>query len=88
MAKPIVDRLISMVSDRVDVRRVNVLSSAGQDLAWRLKVDMVPLILLYDQAGRERYRASGFRVRPRAVSRLVESLGQMTQTRQRANEDT
>jgi hypothetical protein len=87
MAKPIVDRLISMVSDRVDVRRVNVLSSAGQDLAWRLQVDMVPLVLLYDQSGRERYRASGFRVRPGAVSRMIDGmLSGNGETRKRGNE--
>ncbi|HEY3249368.1 MAG TPA: hypothetical protein VGK88_13905 [bacterium] len=74
MAKPIVDRLISMVSDRIDVRRINVLSSAGQDLAWRLQVDMVPLVLLYDQSGQERYRASGFRVRAGLVSRMIDGM--------------
>jgi hypothetical protein len=63
-----------MVSDRIDVRRINVLSSAGQDLAWRLQVDMVPLVLLYDQSGQERYRASGFRVRAGLVSRMIDGM--------------
>ncbi|MGH2347840.1 MAG: hypothetical protein ACRDFT_00075 [bacterium] len=83
------DRLISMVSDRVDVKRVNVLSSAGADLAWRLQVDLVPLVLLYDRSGRERYRASGFRVRPGAVSRMIDALSTDTgQTSKRGNEET
>jgi hypothetical protein len=77
-----------MVHDRVDVRRVNVLTSAGQDLAWHLQVDMVPLVLLYDQSGQERYRASGFRVRPGAVSRIVDTLvADTAQARKRASEE-
>ncbi len=86
-AKPIVDRLISVVDDRVDVRRVNVLTAAGQDLAWRLQVDMVPLVLLYDQSGRERYRASGFHVRAGAVSRMIDTLtAGNEETRKRGSE--
>lgn len=65
-----------MVRDRVDVKRVNVLTAAGQALAGRLQVDMVPLVLLYDLDGDERYRASGFVVRPAAVARMIDDLTQ------------
>lgn len=63
-----------MVIDRVDVRRVNVLTPSGQALAGRLQVDLVPLVLLFDQTGRERYRASGLAVRPHAVRRVLDVL--------------
>lgn len=63
-----------MEHDRVDVKCVNVLSAAGKDLAWRLQVDIVPLVLLYDLDGAERYRVSGIWVRPGTVARKVDDI--------------
>lgn len=58
----------------MDVRRVNVLTPTGQALAARLRVDLVPLVLLYDTSGRERYRVPGLLVRPGKVSRAVDDM--------------
>lgn len=59
---------------RVDVRRVNVLTREGRQLAGRVQVDEVPMVLLFDGAGRERYRAHGFALRRDELQRWVARL--------------
>lgn len=74
------------MGDRVDVQRVNVLTPSGQALAGRLHVDFVPLVLLYDLTGHERYRASGLAVRPGAMRRVLDTMAASEQAGKRGNE--
>ncbi len=62
------------MADRVDVRRVNVLASEGRHLAGRLEVDRVPMVLLFDRAGRKWYRESGLAVRREVLERRLAEL--------------
>ncbi len=73
-AQPIVDRAIRSLAGRLEVRRVNVLTREGQQLAGRLAVDLVPVVLLFDRAGRERYRQDALAVRRDDLQRMVTEL--------------
>ncbi len=53
------------------MRRVNVLTREGAQLAGQLEVDRVPMVLLFDRTGRERYREYGLALRRRDLQRAV-----------------
>ncbi len=59
------------MAGRVAVRRVNVLTREGAQLAGQLEVDRVPMVLLFDRTGRERYREYGLALRRRDLQRAV-----------------
>ena len=68
------NRAINSVATRVTVRRVNVLTREGRELAGRLQVDTVPMVLLFDQKGRERFRGYGLALQWGEVQRQVADL--------------
>lgn len=56
---------------------MNVLTTGGRETAGELAVGMIPAVLLFDMAGRERYRQYGLAVRRYQMRKVVDSLSPM-----------
>jgi thiol-disulfide isomerase/thioredoxin len=57
--KPAVDRVQSELRDRLNVRRVDIQSDEGRHLAREYRVEFTPTFILFDPAGKERWRGVG-----------------------------
>jgi thiol-disulfide isomerase/thioredoxin len=58
--KPVMDRAARELGDRLDVRVLDIRQEENERLAERFNMTTMPLILLVDGAGRERWRHEGF----------------------------
>jgi thiol-disulfide isomerase/thioredoxin len=57
--KPVVDKLERELSGKLAVRRVNIQSADGRQLAEQHRVKFTPTFVLLDASGNERWRATG-----------------------------
>ncbi len=57
--KPAVDRLERAWQGKLAVRRVDIQSAEGRQLAQRYRVEFTPTFILFDAAGREQWRGVG-----------------------------
>lgn len=53
---------------------MNVLTTGGRETAGELAVGMIPAVLLFDPAGRERYRQYGLAVRRYQMREVVAQM--------------
>jgi thiol-disulfide isomerase/thioredoxin len=58
--KPVMERAARELGHRVDVRVLDIRQEDNERLAERFHLTTIPLILLVDGAGRERWRHEGF----------------------------
>ena len=58
--KPVMERASRELGDRVDVRVLDIREGPSERLAERFNVTAIPLVVLVDGAGRERWRHEGF----------------------------
>jgi thiol-disulfide isomerase/thioredoxin len=58
-AKPAVDRLEAEWRDRLVVRRVDIRSPEGRQLAREHRIEYTPTFILFDATGREQWRGAG-----------------------------
>lgn len=57
--KPAVDRLERQLQGKLAVRRVDIQSAEGRQLAQQHRVEFTPTFILFDAAGREQWRGVG-----------------------------
>jgi thiol-disulfide isomerase/thioredoxin len=57
--KPAVDRLEDELHDKLAVRRVDIQSAEGRQLARQYGIEFTPTFLFFDAAGKERWRWTG-----------------------------
>jgi len=58
-AKPMVDRLERDLRDKIVVWRVDVQSDEGRQLMKQYHIEFTPTFILFDVAGKERWRGTG-----------------------------
>ncbi len=58
--RPIMDRARRELGDRVDVHVLDIRVEANEELARRFGMQVIPLVVLADGAGREVWRHEGF----------------------------
>ncbi len=56
--KPAVDRLELKLRGKLVVRRVNIQSAEGRNLASHYGIEVTPTFILFDEVGREQWRSS------------------------------
>jgi thioredoxin-related protein len=69
--KPAVDRLEEDLREKIVVRRVDVQSDAGRQLMKQYDIEFTPTFILFDAAGKERWRGTG-KLDAEAVRRSVD----------------
>jgi thiol-disulfide isomerase/thioredoxin len=57
--KPAVDRLESELRNKLVVRRVDIQSDEGRELLTQFGIEFTPTFILFDVAGKERWRVTG-----------------------------
>jgi thiol-disulfide isomerase/thioredoxin len=57
--KPAVDRLEKELQEKLVVRRVDIQSDEGRQLVEQYRVEFTPTFILFDAAGKERWRGTG-----------------------------
>jgi thiol-disulfide isomerase/thioredoxin len=57
--KPAVDRVEKELRDKLVVRRVDIQSAEGRQLVKQFEIEFTPTFILFDVAGKERWRATG-----------------------------
>jgi thiol-disulfide isomerase/thioredoxin len=57
--KPAVDRLENELREKLVVRRVDIQSAEGRQLAEQYRIEFTPTFVLFDAAGKERWRSAG-----------------------------
>jgi len=68
--KPTVDRLEAELRDKLMVRRVDIQTDEGRQLMKEYRLEFTPSFILFDAAGKERWRGTG-RLDADAVRKLV-----------------
>jgi hypothetical protein len=69
--KPAVDRLEAELRGKLVVRRVDIQSDEGRQLVEQYRIEFTPTFILFDAAGKERWRGVGG-LDAAAVRRLVD----------------